>query len=130
MIRIVAKLFAVTVALTLSCTLRHCLRHLSDMCRVPALMATLVPLHCLARLPRRQCGVGRPSGDIACLNFPSIVENDTLFGTSNVVTIDCAGVLNMSTLISATFEMNGNVNVKIRTSPLTGCPADIPRLRY
>ena len=61
MIRIIAKLFAVTVALTAFLHVAPLFAAPVDMCRVPALMATHVPLHCLARLssaPVRR-GAGR-----------------------------------------------------------------------
>jgi hypothetical protein len=101
MIRIIAKLFAVTVALT-------AFLHVAPLFAAPVGYVSSTGTYgnpCTAALP---CAIilgasaawGGPSGDIACLNFPSIIENDTIFGTSNVVTIDCAGVLNMSTLIS------------------------------
>ena len=72
---------------------------------------------------------GGQTGEIACLNFPSMSANEIGLGNNNVITIDCTGVLNATTPNEPIFLMSGNSTVKIRNLAMSGQLGGYPGIK-
>jgi hypothetical protein len=128
MIRIIAKVFAVTVALTaflhvaplFAATVGYVSGTGSDSnsCTAAAPCATFIKAS--------QVWPGS-SGEIACLDFPSVSEPN--LGISANVTFDCAGVLNATEANAAPITLQQGGTLKIRNLTISGTAGGYPAIK-
>jgi hypothetical protein len=130
MIRIVAKLFAVAVALAI-------FLYAAPLSAAPVGYVSSTGNDANPCTAAQPCATlfeastvwGGQNGEIACLNFPSISEPDIQFIAGNVVTIDCAGVLSVTTTDIAALGLNGTGALKIRNLTINGQPGGYPAIK-
>jgi hypothetical protein len=127
MIRIIAKLFAVTVVLT-------AFLHVAPLLAAPVIWISSTGSDanpCTAAQPCATLAgaVGRLdiAGQMNCLNSPGFNEFLTLGGTN--LTIDCAGVWVMDNSSPFTLRLSGDQVVKIRNLTFSGAPGGVSAIK-
>jgi hypothetical protein len=123
MIRIVAKLFAVTVLLT-------AFLNVGPLVAAPVVWISSTGSDANPCTAAQPCGslssafekLDFAGGRVSCLNSPAAPTNSIDFGGTQTLTIDCAGAALASNANDAALTFSGNMVVKIRNLTFTGLP--------